>query len=346
MTSTERMKALIEGMPVDRVGVSGWIHMPLVDQNVTDFTRATINFTDSNGWDFVKLMYHGYFFAKAYGAKMTYSTDPKRWWATIDQFVINHPHDFTTLKPLDIMKTSFADDIEFTKRVVDHYKGTVPVLGTLFTPLTFAQELFASSRPAVIQGMMKYNPAELHAGLEAITETCCRFAEALVEAGVDGIFYATQFGSSDIITQAEHDEFARPYDLKVMDAFKDKTWFNIMHVHGRNHLMMSEYMDYPVQAYNWEHCGDTEEASASFASVRAMTDKLLIGGVNQFKDLYSPENDREAVKAVLRARLHECTAGCTDRRFVLAPGCGFELDINPYLYTLMKEVVEEDTLIQ
>lgn len=220
MTSTERIKATIAGQPTDRIGVSGWVHMPLVDQK-----------------------------------------------------------------------------------------------------------------------MMQYSKNELHAGLEAITETCCRFAEELVKIGVDGIFYATQFGSSDLITDEQHEEFGRPYDLRVLDVLKDRTWFNIMHIHGHNNLSIEKYIDYPVQALNWEHCGDTEESSTSFASIRAMTDKVLIGGVNQLKDLYTPSNDREAVKEILRKRYHECMI---DNKCIFAPGCGFELDINTYLFILMKEVVEEE----
>ena len=42
MTSSERIRAMINHQPFDRIGVAGWVHMPFVDHNVTDMTRATI----------------------------------------------------------------------------------------------------------------------------------------------------------------------------------------------------------------------------------------------------------------------------------------------------------------
>ena len=39
MTGTQRIKALLDGSPIDRTPIGGWYHMPLVDRNVTDFTR-------------------------------------------------------------------------------------------------------------------------------------------------------------------------------------------------------------------------------------------------------------------------------------------------------------------
>lgn len=32
MNSMQRVKAMVEGKEVDRIGVAGWYHMPLLDQ--------------------------------------------------------------------------------------------------------------------------------------------------------------------------------------------------------------------------------------------------------------------------------------------------------------------------
>ena len=59
MTGTQRIKALLDGSPIDRTPIGGWYHMPLVDRNVTDFTRELIASTDLNKWDFIKIMTTG-----------------------------------------------------------------------------------------------------------------------------------------------------------------------------------------------------------------------------------------------------------------------------------------------
>ena len=101
MNSYERMRALVECRPVDRAGVCGWFHMPLVDHNITDFVNATIAVTDYCGWDFVKLMTNGNFMPEAYDADLTPSRDPHEWCATFHRYPIRDMEDLKKLKVLD-----------------------------------------------------------------------------------------------------------------------------------------------------------------------------------------------------------------------------------------------------
>ena len=67
-----------------------------------------------------------------------------------------------------------------------------------------------------------------------------------------------------------------------------------------------------------------------------MTDKLIVCGVDQTADFYNKENDREAIKAVLKERYNTVAEAVGSNRFVFAPGCSMPLDVNPYVFTLMK----------
>lgn len=341
MNSRERLAAMVNNKPVDRVGVSGWLHMPLVDRNPKDFAKATISFTEYNEWDFIKVMSNGHYFAEAFGADITFSKDPTEWSGRINNYPINHPKDFMNLRVLDPKKGVLAREIETVKRIVDHFKGEVPVIATIFTPLTWAQEMSSSTKPGPIQAAMKYSPKELCKGLEVISETNIRYLEELIKAGIDGIFYATQFGTRDVITQEQYIEFARKYDLPALEFIKDKTWFNMMHIHYNKNLMFKEHAEYPVQAINWEDKGDSEEGLTSITEARSLTDKVLIGGINQHRDFYNDDNDRESVKALLKQRLISSLEECKDKKFIFAPGCSLPMDVDRYIFTLMKEVVDE-----
>lgn len=341
MNAIERMKALIQGDDVDRVGVSGWVHMPMVDRNIKDFTKATIDFTDNNGYDFVKVMYNGHFMTEAFGADIDFSKDPTQWSGEINRYPLAHPQDFADLKTPEIDCCSLKREVEITRGVAEHYKGEMPVLATVFTPLTCLQEMLSSTKPAGIQKMMLHSKKELHHALEVLTETNIRFLEKLIEAGIDGIFYATQYACSHLITKEQHDEFARPYDLRVLEAIQGKTWFNMLHIHGNENLMFEELADYPVHAFNWEDVGVCEQTRASIAHVRSLTDKLLICGIDQHHDFYNAGNDREAIKATLKRRLEQALADCGDRKLVFAPGCALPMDVDRYVFALMQEVVKE-----
>jgi len=342
MYGTELIKAMVNKQPVDRIAVSGWVHLPEVDMNAKDFAKRTIDFTDTNGYDFVKMMFNAHFMTTAYGGKIKYSSDPRVWYGDIQEYPLNHPHDYATLEPLDIENSSLMLEVEATRMVAEHYKGKVPVIATLFSPITSLQEMTSSTKATRTIAMMKYSPKELHHALEAITETIIRFGKKLVEAGADGIFYANQFCCTNVITREQHEEFSRPYDLKILNAMREAgSWFNMMHIHGSGNYMMDLFMDYPVDAYNWENIAAEGLEPTTITQMKAMTDKLLICGIDQHHDFFNEENDREAVKALLRSRLDEVLEVCKDKNFVFAPGCAMPCEARPYLFNLMREVVDE-----
>ena len=85
----------------------------------------------------------------------------------------------------------------------------------------------------------------------------------------------------------------------------------------------------------------------SVREVRKMyPDKVLIGGIDQHNDFVNTDNDREAIKAVLRNRLLTAMEECGDGRFIFAPGCALPLDVDRYVFTLMDEVVEEEGTVK
>lgn len=347
MTSTERLRAMVEKKPVDRCGVSGWVHMPMVDRNTKDYTKATIDFTLNNGWDFVKLMSNGHYMADAYGAKITWRNDPKEWSGIFEQAPFKTAAEAAALPALDpATNPVLKREVDTARNVAEAFGGRVPVLATIFTPLTWFQEILSSCNPPAALEILRNDPKNLHKALENITATQLKLLDAFMDAGIDGIFYATQFATSELVTRQEYAEFCRPYDKMILDHIKGRTWFNMLHVHYDKDLMFDELLDYEVQALNWENCtaGVDPARLTSIKQVRQMTDKVIIGGIDQHNDFYNADNDREAIKEVLRRRLHTSLEECGDGRFVFAPGCALPMDVDRYVFTLMQEVVLEEGL--
>jgi uroporphyrinogen decarboxylase len=246
-------------------------------------------------------------------------------------------------------KGSMAREIELTKRILDKLQGKVPVLATVFSPLYTARGLCGgSAHPEYIKGAIQYSPEDVHKGLEVFTETNFRFLDELIKLGIDGIFYADAFASLDDMDRKTHEEFSAKYDLQVLNYIKDKTWFNMLHVHGYKNLRFSEYeeLKFPVHSYNWEdRFGDEDHKPISLKTVRAITDKVLMGGIDFWNDFNSAANDREAVKAVLKERLVDALAqlGPGDQKFIFTPGCSVKMHVPEYRMQLIHEVVEEVT---
>lgn len=311
MTKTERIKALLEGKKLDTPAMNLWKHFPPYDEDPRELVKKIIQFQDRFQWDFVKVTYQGLYSIQDWGSSIKWPVRDNVWPETcssvgvVTDFGIKQDEDWTKLNVLPMDQGSMADTIDAARGVVDHYKGEVPVVITIFNPLTTAAKMGGDKMLV----HMRRSPKEFHKGLEVICETTVRLVKEMAKMGADGIFFASQLGTYDKMSVAEYEEFGRPYDLKVLEAAKDM-WFNIMHMHGN--APMFELMEkYPVQAINWHD----QLVDISLADGRRMSDKLLIGGVEELKVL--AEADQEQLKAHLKSSLDQVPDG----RLILAPGC-------------------------
>ena len=353
MDSMERIKAMVEGKPVDRIGLAAWYHMPLLDHVAKDFAEGMINSVQVMKWDVCKLQYHGYYFVSAFGEKYIPSVTATQLYGPVTEWLVPHPKMFKDLKLPSLTEGPLARELEMTKRVVDVLGGKLPILPTIFSPMHAAQWLTGGSdHPEYIKAFIKYNPEDVQKGLEIITEATFRFLDELKKIGIDGIFLADIYAQKELMDTETHDEFVKKYDLQILNYCKKDTWFNILHAHGWKNIRFEEYekAGYPVQAYNWEDCyrdstlKDGDHVT-SLADARKITDKILMGGIEFWNDFNSPTNDRWAVKEVLKKRLVDAldALGPDDKKFIFTPGCSVKMHVPEYRMKLMHEVVEEVT---
>ena len=161
-----------------------------------------------------------------------------------------------------------------------------------------------------MQTSIEDNPGALRQALEVITETFIAYAQATLEAGASGIFYATTgWASTDKLSEDRYRAFGVDYDLRVLDAVKQAP-FNVLHNCGE-HIMFDLLADYPVHAISWAatlpgnpdwpRAGAHEQGRDGWRQREA----TLVKGLAQ-------QVDEEAHAAL------ELTGG---RRVLLAPGC-------------------------
>ncbi len=349
MNSYERIKAMTEGKPIDRIGVSAWYHMPLLDHVAKDFAYGIVNSVKIMHWDVCKIQYHSMFMDASFGVKYVPSTSASLLMGPITELAVYHPKMFPKLKPTSVKEGTLARDLEVTKRVMDELGGKVPVLATIFSPMYEARDLTGGhAYKGYIQNFIKYDPEDVKKGLEIITDQTIKFIDELLKIGIDGIFYADAFADYDDMDKETYAEFCAPYDLQILNYIKDKTWFNMLHVHGYKNLRFDQYeeLKYPVQAYNWEdRFGDATHEPITLKQVRAMTDKILMGGVEFWHDFDSATNDRYEVKARIKERLIDALEqlGPDDQKFIFTPGCSVKMHVPEYRMQLMHEVIEEVT---
>lgn len=369
MTGYERVKALVEGRPVDRTPITGWKHFPFID--LTDQLAEThIQWTEDNGFDIVKSMSNPSYMYEAYGCHVEfYHTDDEFFGrhSDIKSTPINSVEDLRNLPVLDKSNPVLAREIKYAKALCDRYKGKKVVICTINNPLTALKKMTTLRLPPedpwtgdpmipmFLRGELvltaggdicKIDREAVKMALDSIQQTNKNYVDALIEAGVDGIFYVIQQGTYNSISLEDFNDLCRSYDIEFLNYIKDRTWFNALHVHGYRNVMLKEVLDYPVQAYNWEDhkvgLSLSKEEQLSFKRARTMTDKIFMGGLDMDVDFTLTE-DRAEYKENIRTKYRHMVKQLGGKDFIFCGGCSMPTDgVNPALLSTIQDVVAEE----
>ena len=135
-----------------------------------------------------------------------------------------------------------------------------------------------------------------------------------MEAGADGLFYATNVARRDGISAEECRRFQRPHDLRVLAAVAQAP-FNLLHVCGPG-VHFDEFADYPVTAFSWA----LGAGNPSLADVHRRTGKAVVGGLPAKPEIASMTE--QAIAARARRALDEMRG----RALLLGPDCSIDPD--------------------
>ena len=300
-----RLEAALGGGGVDRPPVALWRHFPVDDQAPGSLASATVAFQRDYDFDLVKVTPASSFCVKDWGSQDEWHGAPE---GTRDYTyrVIQQPEDWTHLKPLDPHQGFLAAQLECLRLIVGELGNDVPVIQTIFNPLSQAKNLVG--RETLLVHLRRY-PEAVHAGLQIIAESTQRFTEAALGTGISGIFYAVQHAQFGLLSRQEYLEFGRAYDLQVLEPARTM-WLNMLHLHGED-VMFDEFLDYPMPVINWHD----RETSPSLSEAQSRFSGAVCGGLQRWETmvLCTPEQVRAEALDAIR------TTGGT--RFILGTGC-------------------------
>ena len=274
LTKQERVQAALEGETVDRPPISVWRHFYDKETTVQGLVESMLGFQRQYDWDFMKVNPRAQYHVEDWGATFQYPADPNEGPTALD-VPVGSPEQWDYLEPLKATTGVLGEHLKALSDIKNGLAGEAPFIMTVFNPISIVGRLVESEGTLVEQ--MRSHPDKVHSVLEAVTQTFSSYVSEILNAGADGIFFATtSWATTNLITGEEYAEFGRPYDLRVLDAAKD-AWFNVLHV-CRSHNMLRDLIDYPVHALNW----DTQDATnPSLEQARTFTSRPLIGGISR-----------------------------------------------------------------
>lgn len=303
LSAWERVSAALAGQPVDYPPVSIWRHFPEQDQTATQLADATLAWQARHPGDFVKLMPPGDYGTIDWGATSVFRGNAHGTRETT-RFPVATSADWVRLRPVAVDRGMLREVVEAARLVNERLDGAVPVLQTIFSPLTTAMKL---SNGQVIQHL-RDQPDAVRAGLQVIADITSELTRVTLERGAGGIFFATQCATTDLLTAAEYQAFGARYDLEVLAA-AGASRFTLLHIHGQ-HILFDELLSYPVQAFNWHD----RRTLPDLAEGQRISGRCVVGGL-----------DEEAIVTLrpqeAAAQARSAVAALAGRHVMIAPGC-------------------------
>ncbi|HET7037604.1 MAG TPA: uroporphyrinogen decarboxylase family protein [Thermomicrobiaceae bacterium] len=309
MTKTERVAAAVHGDEVDRIPVSFWHHFR-PEGSGRKMAQATIDFFENTyDLDILKIM-----------PDIPYP---------FPRGAIADPEGWRLLEHLNPRRSHYLNQRATAVRVLREAVGwETPIIMTIYNPLSEAMH-FAQSRDLFLEHARQH-PALVHLGLATIAENLRRLMRECIDNGADGIFFALQGCTSEVMSQQEYQEFGRPYDLLALQGAIDG-WLNVLHVHGNKDLYFQQSLDYPVQVLSWSD----RTAGPSLREARTMTSKCLMGGWNENGALANGPVEQ------IRAEAEDAIKQTGGRKLILANGCSVPDDTDPKWLEAARALVDE-----
>lgn len=310
MNSRARVESAISSGKVDRAPAGAWGHTYREEWSAEALAKVTIGRQQRYGWDFVKFQPRASCFAEAFGAEYQSANHSLRAPHELSHPIHGHG-DWVKLPKVDASAPALAEQVEAIRLTAAGLGPDVPVIQTVFSPITVAGYLVGKDKRRAVRDLRKH-PEEVLPALDRIADTMIDFSRRSVAAGAAGVFYAISgYASAGMMSAEEYERWLYPLDKRVLDALPKSAWFNVLHLcRGNLHFDIARRL--PVQVVSWSVA---DPGNPSLAEGRKLSGKAVMGGLGHRTTLNrgTPDEVTQETRDAMRE-----TGGTG---FLLAPGC-------------------------
>jgi uroporphyrinogen decarboxylase len=290
MNKKQRFMAVARGTGADRPPLTAWVHFQSDHLRPEKVADLHYDFFQAYDWDILKVM-NDYRYPVPKGVVS-----------------LSGPSAFSAYTPLGMDTPCFARQLACLERLRCLVGPDVPIVETVFEPY---QQILRNVGYEQSANFFSGGQRALDA-LEAVTETMCDYVRSVKRMGVEAIFLsingAMPADQERGVTDELHDTFQKPFSTRVLDAAQGMV--RILHAHG-HHLRMERALDYPFDILSVSTCFPS---NPSLKALCAMTDKPLMGGVNETRI-------QEMTLPQIEAEVADASRQMGRRGWILAPGC-------------------------
>lgn len=312
MTKRQRVIAALGGQDVDRVPLAFWLHNFAAENSAEGLAAETQRLARTFDWDFLKPQSRAQCFAEMWG--LTYApSGEKATPYTVTHSPVAAAADLGRLRPADPRTGALGEQLAALRLIRAAVGPDVPIIWTVFAPPMILPMLAQGGRDHAL-GFLRTAPRESAHAFDAMAETLREYARLCLEAGADGLFYATNVAARGLLTAAECRRWQRPWDLRILEAVA-RAPFNLLHVCGAD-IQLDEFADYPVSALSFAQA----PGNPTLAEARARTGRAVVGGLPAKPEIAS------TTEAALVERVRAATRETGGRGLLLGPDCSINPD--------------------
>lgn len=254
-------------------GISMWRHFFDRERTADELTDSMIRWQERWQWDFLKVNPPACYHALAWGAEYEFFEDPLRE-PELRKPVITKDEDVDKIQILDISNGELGEQLKVIRNLRKYFGSELLMLETVFSPIEIAHRLL-TGRDA-LSVMWKRSPKSVHFLLDRITKTFTQFCLKSLDAGADGIFFATKWASNDQMTWKEYQEFGTFYEMQILNSLNERGALIVLHVCG-DRTYLENMLSYPVDAFSYDFFADQ---AIDPETVSSRISKQVIGGID------------------------------------------------------------------
>lgn len=306
MNKKERIDAVLAGNEPDRTPFTFWYHFGNQFTSGEAYADTIIEFYKFFDLDLLKVM-NDYHYPYPEGHDVVKDAEG------LKKVGFVTPEDDT-----------IVEQIKAIKKIAEAVGNEVYVIDTQFDPW---QQLVRHVCGEYQYGLTQSCEKEFLEALDRLCDFVIDYVKATVEAGAAGVFLAIQ-ASDDLVPGGieTYRKFIKPQAIKILNAIKDISKFNILHMCGQA-IYTEGIEDFPVDVISF---ADRSDKNPSLQEVKDMTGKAVMGGMDQLK---ISRASLDAMKENSDIMLKEC--GRT--RAIAAIGCSIPCENDT---TVLKKMVD------
>ena len=306
MNKRQRVMAAVTGGTPDRVPAAFWLHFPEGYAAGEKAVQIHLDFFSATGTDLCKVMNEN-----------SLPNLPQ----------LSTAEDWGKLEPIPHDAPFIQRQVELVRLVCQEVAGEAVVLATIHGMVASAFHylgggaLYDNDKLALTRHLRE-NPKAFHHGMQIIADYLDYLCGACLEAGADGLYFASLGGETAMMTDDEFAEFFKPHEVALLKKYDQAApCFNVLHM-CKDHLNLSRYLGYPTKVINW----GVYEANLSLTEGAALfgPGHVLLGGLDDRAGVLVSGTAKQIEEAV-----HAVLDEVGTKNFILGADCTLPTDIAP-----------------